>query len=159
MKLEKTKCDIIITECDKHIKRMNSASEKIQYLMPLNVDGYNSLTEDDITYFDQLFFRFSKLQDAIGEKFFPAILLFLKEKNITSKPFIDILNRLEKLNLLDDKNQWLKLREIRNELSHEYDDNAPGMTAAINHVFENKNILIDIYLKIQNFYSERTKDK
>lgn len=156
MKLEKARCDIVIAECDKHIKRMNHASAKIQYLMPLSVDDYNSLTDDDIAFFDQLFFRFSKLQDAIGEKLFPAILIFLKEKNITSRPFIDILNRLEKINLLDDKNQWLKLRERRNELAHEYDDNAPGMTAAINHIFENKNILIEVFLKIKNFYSKRS---
>ena len=134
MNLEKLKCETIISECDKHIQRMNSASKKIQHLMPLDVETFSKLTDDDIAYFDQFFFRFSKLQDAMGEKLFPNILVFLEEKNVASKPFIDILNRMEQLGLIEDKNRWLELRELRNELAHEYDDNAPGMTTAINNV-------------------------
>ena len=154
MNLGKLKCETIIAECDKHIQRMESASKRIKHLIPLDVDSFNTLTDDDIAYFDQFFFRFSKLQDAMGEKLFSNILVFLKEENIASKPFIDILNRLEQLGLLD-KNKWLELRELRNELAHEYDDNAPGMTTAINNVFSNKDILIDIYTRIKNYFKEK----
>jgi len=38
------------------------------------------------------------------------------------KTFIDILNRLEELEIAD-KAEWLKLREIRNDIAHEYSFN------------------------------------
>lgn len=68
------------------------------------------LTDDEIEHIDQFLFRFAKLQDAMGEKLFMLILEFLKEEHTRAKPFIDILNRLEQLGLLDDKNVWLELR-------------------------------------------------
>jgi len=155
MNLGKLKCDTIIAECDKHIKRMNSAAEKIKDLIPLNENTYKNLSDEDVAYFDQFFFRFSKLQDAVGEKLFSSLLNFLKESNMKNRPFIDILNRMEQLELIDDKNSWLELRELRNELSHEYDDNTPEMIAAINTVFNKKHLLIGIYSRIKNYYLER----
>jgi len=64
-------------------------------------------------------FYFSKIQDKIGAKLFKKVLYELGEIETYSIPFIDILNILEKLEILSSK-EWLKIREIRNELSHDY---------------------------------------
>jgi hypothetical protein len=53
------------------------------------------LSDDEVEHVDQFLFRFAKLQDAIGQKLFKTILLFLRE-DIEEKPFIDILNLKEK---------------------------------------------------------------
>jgi hypothetical protein len=42
------------------------------------------------------------------------------EEDISGLPFIDILYKMEKLNLLDDAKDWIVLRQIRNTISHEY---------------------------------------
>ncbi len=63
--------------------------------MPLDRQKYEQLTEDEIEHIDQFLFRFAKLQDAMGQKLFKNIMLFLDEE-IENKPFIDILNRMEK---------------------------------------------------------------
>lgn len=78
---------------------------------------------------DQLLFRFSKLQDALGIRLVPATLAALAEP-FEEWPMIDRLNRLEKLGFIvvDD---WLRWREIRNRLAHEYPDDAETRFAAI----------------------------
>ncbi len=42
------------------------------------------------------------------------------EEDIADLPFIDILYKLEKLNLLDEAKDWISLRQTRNTVSHEY---------------------------------------
>lgn len=76
---------------------------------------------------DQLLFRFMKLQDAIGERLVPGTLDALAEP-YESWPMRDRLDRLERLGYLDVQ-QWLRWRELRNRLAHEYPD-APALREA-----------------------------
>jgi uncharacterized protein YutE (UPF0331/DUF86 family) len=63
---------------------------------------------------------------------------------------LDKLNKLERLGLLDDANVWLKMREIRNHLSHEYPDH-PEITAEyLNQVFSLAPQLIELLRNIKN---------
>lgn len=76
----------------------------------------------------------------------------IKKEKIESKPFIDILNRMEKLNILSSVEQWRELRNIRNELSHHYDDEPEEMALAINMIYSRKDDLILIYNNIKQYY-------
>lgn len=76
---------------------------------------------------DQILFRFMKLQDAIGERLIAATLAELAEP-FEEWPMRDRLDRLEKLGYLDVA-QWLRWRELRNRLAHEYPD-APELREA-----------------------------
>ena len=69
---------------------------------------------------DQILFRFTKLQGALSERLVPATLQCLAE-SFEEWPMRDRLDRLEKLGYLrvDD---WLRWRELRNRLAHEYPD-------------------------------------
>ena len=88
----------------------------------------------------------------IGEKLFVLVLEFLKEENIKSKPFIDILNRLEQLELLEDKNVWLVLRKIRNTIAHQYEDEPEQASVALNDIYGAQPTLENIYLALKNRY-------
>ena len=157
MSYHEVKVEKILNECDKHLLRINSAYLRMASIMPLTKQGYLDLTEQNVTDIDQFLYRFGKLQDVVGEKLFPAILLFLREEKIRSKSFIDILNRLEKLEILDSKEDWFELRKIRNDLSHDYDDNPEAMASAINYIYEKKETLESIYLKVKYFYEEKSR--
>jgi hypothetical protein len=146
----------IFNECDKHTIRINSSSAKMKVNIPLDKHKYIQLTDDEIEYIDQFLFRFSKLQDAIGEKLFKTILLYLEEE-VENKPFIDILNRLEKLELIQSANVWKELREDRNKLAHNYEDEPEEMSEAINKLYNKKDILINIYLNIKNYYRDKNE--
>ncbi len=147
------KLEKIFNECDKHILRINSSSAKMKSNMPLDKNKYLNLTDDEVEHIDQFLFRFAKLQDAIGEKLFKTILLYLEER-VDNKPFIDILNRLEKLELLDDVTVWKELRDDRNELAHNYDDDPEETSQIINKLYNKRTLLIEIYQKIKTYYDE-----
>lgn len=55
----------------------------------------------------------------MGTRLFKQLLVLLEE-DISGLPFIDILHKMEKLNLLDDSKDWISLRQTRNTISHEY---------------------------------------
>ena len=142
----------VISECDKHLKRINSAYLKMSMFMPLDASRYQQLSDDEIEPIDQFLYRFAKLQDAMGEKLFLLILEFLKEENTTNKPFIDILNRLEQLGLLENKNVWLELRKIRNTIAHQYEDEPEQASAALNAIYAAKPTIETIYFALKNRY-------
>jgi hypothetical protein len=108
-----------IQKCKVHMKRLQYASNQIAGLFPLTVDKYNSVSEANIGNIDQLVFRFTKLQDEIGNNTFRYMLEYLQE-DINDKPFRDILNILERLQIIGSCDTWLMLREVRNDLTHEY---------------------------------------
>jgi len=144
----------ILDECDKHLLRMNGAHSRISALLPLNAEHYASLSDDEVTHIDQYLFRFSKLQDAMGEKLFKTLLLFLDEE-VDGKAFMDLLNKLEKLSLLESAECWRELRNIRNSLSHQYDNDPVNMCIALNSVFEAKESIESIYLHLKRYFNAK----
>ena len=63
-----------------------------------------------------------------------------------------ILNRMEKIGLIDSANEWKELRSDRNELSHNYENEPISMSIAINILYEKKDRLIEIYSNIKSYY-------
>lgn len=129
-----------LNQSDKHAERLNSAYLKMKSFMPLNANSIQNLTDDEIEHIDQFIYRFTKLQDVIGEKLFPALLNFLGD-DISKKSFIDIFNRLEQLEAVHDYDKWVKLRLIRNELAHEYEDEPDTNADRLNRIFKLKSDL------------------
>ena len=152
-----SKINRLIKECDKHQYRIKSAYGKIQPKLPLTLALYSQLTDEDIEHIDQFIFRFSKLQDAIGQRFFKAMLTFLEE-DVEGVPFIDILNKLEKFQLIESADQWKQLREIRNTIAHEYDDSPELMVQVLNSVFDARIELFAIYENLKQVYQSRKKE-
>ena len=105
--------------CNLHSERMSFALEKIKIHFPLNKDKYLLLQPEELSFLDQLIFRFSKLQDSMGGRLFPAVLENLGEE-IKEMPFIDRLIKLEELNVIPGADEWMVLRETRNLVTHEY---------------------------------------
>jgi len=148
------KLERIFAECDKHLNRMSSAYRKIAVILPLDVEKYVQLSEEEIEHIDQYLFRFAKLQDTMGEKLFKSLLLFLDEE-VENKPFTDILNKMEKLLLIDDVQSWRILRDIRNELSHQYDDDPEDMSMILNKIFDEKSHIEAIYVHLKEYYNKQ----
>jgi hypothetical protein len=123
--------------------------------MPLTLHSYQQLDDVQKSFIDQLIFRFSKLQDSMGEKLFPAVLI-LAEEDVKKKTFLDVLTRLEELGLVT-RQEWLRLREIRNEIAHEYTSNQENVVASIVMIYEQSDSLIELYQRIVAFMVERFK--
>lgn len=151
--LKKLKQEKVINECEKHLQRLHYAKNELKNLFPLTQQSYQKLTQEDIQAVDQFIYRFSKLQDTIGEKLI-KIVFSLYEENIEKFTFIDILNRLEKADILTAK-EWKELRDIRNELSHHYEDEPMQSAMILNKIYEKEASLESIYLNIKNVLNEK----
>ena len=131
-------------------------------VMFVNADiDYDELTSTDITekFFEDynntrivnsFLFNFSKLQDKIGAKLFKKALYELKEIDGYSVAMIDVLNKLEKLEIVDDSNAWDRLREIRNILAHEYPLDIDERVENIQLALDGYRELKKIYLKLKD---------
>ncbi|WP_294890596.1 nucleotidyltransferase domain-containing protein [Sulfurimonas sp. RIFCSPLOWO2_12_36_12] len=140
-------------ECDKHIQRINEAFETIQTFIPITAFEYTNLDKNQIQALDQYMFRFTKLQDTLGDKIFKLIVANY-EQEVSSLPFIDILNKLEKTEYIFSAKEWMNLRKVRNNIAHQYDDEPEEMSQAINEIVSNKDVLLKIYDKVKQKYNE-----
>jgi len=131
-----------IWEADRHIETL---SEAIAEWNGAAIQSVAQLEQDKATLrlLDQLLFRYTKLQDAVGERLIPATLAHLQEP-FEAWSMRDRLNRLEKLGYLDAL-QWMKWREIRNHLSHEYPASEDERFAAIAAAIKAAEELLHLY--------------
>jgi hypothetical protein len=81
---------------------------------------------DDSERIEAFVARFARLQDTLGDKLLPAVLLALGEPVGAA---IDNLDRGERLGLLPSADQWIAARRLRNRMVHEYVED-PGLLAA-----------------------------
>lgn len=77
--------------------------------------------------------RFGRLQDTVGDKLLPQYLNVVGE---AIGPAIDNLNRTEKLGLLASAELWMTLRDLHNEMIHEYMEDLDRLADALNKGYE-----------------------
>lgn len=152
MDTKKLRIEKYINECNKHQIRIVEAYEEVKGVFPLSGKRYSTLSNMEVKNIDQYLFRFTKMQDTIGENIFRLIAEDFVE-DINKLTFIDTLNQLEKVRILDSVEDWKNLRKIRNNIAHQYDDEVDEMADAINKIVAQKDILIDIFNKIKNYYA------
>jgi uncharacterized protein YutE (UPF0331/DUF86 family) len=67
--------------------------------------------------FEALTSRFARTSDILTQKVFKSLFILLQED---MKTFIDMANFLEKLEIVENADDLLNIREIRNQIAHEY---------------------------------------
>ncbi|MBI5006872.1 MAG: hypothetical protein HZB95_07065 [Nitrosomonadales bacterium] len=72
--------------------------------------------------------RFGRLQDTVGDKLLPLLLLSLGEKTSAT---IDNLDRAERLGLLGSVEDWMTMRYLRNQMVHEYVEDPAVLVSAL----------------------------
>jgi len=76
--------------------------------------------------------RFGRLQDTVGDKvgdkLLPLLLDALGEKTSAA---IDNLDRVERLELLQSADDWMAMRNLINQMIHEYVEDAVVLTSAL----------------------------
>lgn len=143
-----------IKECDGHVTRIKKVLDSL--------DPNNRITEiqikndenDIVSKIDQLIYRFTKLQDSMGTRLYPSLYSILEENNKII-PFLDILNRLEKLGVITDVKDWQFFRNLRNNLAHDYPDSLGKTVETINILISEIFKLIDMFNLAKNYYLER----
>lgn len=143
----KLKCASALEECKKHVQRINTALKFLAPLFPLTEAVLNALSDEQTAVLDQFLYRFAKLQDCIGLRLIPAVYALL-ESDTSAHPFIDILNRLEKLGVLTSAADWQYFRSLRNNFAHEYPDRPEDIVNAINALYASWDKFMTLYMRI-----------
>lgn len=125
-----------------HFERIDALLPELKSYMPFVESDFKDI--EKIKTIDSFIYRFTKVQDRMGEKFFPLVLQELYEYK-SNMALIDVLNRLEKLELLESSEQWIAYRKLRNLLTHEYPDNEDEIIEAIH-------LSIDAYEGMRKIY-------
>ena len=145
--------------CDKHVLRINEAIAGLNIDLPMSADCYANLNTEQVRCIDQFIFRFSKLQDAMGAKIFRYLLEYLDE-DISALPMRDILNRLERYLIIPSADEWTYIRELRNEVSHDYPLLETDLVSILNDLLSKTGTLFGIYDKLKNTFNQiRLKNK
>lgn len=149
------KIDLILDEIQLHIKRIDSVLPDIESWLPLSIEDFDDT--EKIKTIDSFIYRFIKLQDKLGEKLFPAVLQLLEEYD-SKMPFIDILNKLEKLEIIPSSEEWIDFRNLRNTLTHEYPDNEDEIIEAVAVAVRAYKDMLGIYNNIVKYIVNRRRE-
>jgi len=148
-----------LTESFIHLERLKGAFDalKEQYSFPISNDNFCEIKANNqyLAYSDQIIYRFSKLQDCIGAKLFKSVLFYQGEN--VNKPFLDILNQLEYMNIID-VDEWFEIRDLRNEIAHNYENNDNVAKGLLNMIYRIKDELKKILINIEELIKEKEKN-
>jgi len=123
----------------------------------MTVKQFQSLDDTLIEHIDQFIYRFSKMQDSMGRRLLPALYSYL-ESDTSVKPFLDILNRLEKIGVITSGKDWQFFRNLRNNLAHDYPAGIQQTVDTLNILMERIDTFIDIFITVKTRF-ERLDQK
>jgi len=72
-----------------HRLRLVSGTGKLMPFLPLASGSLEGLADETVSYPDQFIYRFTKLQDAMGTRLFPALVCMITGSD-APRPFLDI---------------------------------------------------------------------
>lgn len=137
----------VFDELDLHFKRIDAIIPEIEKWMPLKVDDFNNT--EVVKTIDSFIYRFIKIQDKMGDKLFPGFLQLLQEYH-RNMALIDVLNTLERLEIIKSAEEWVDFRKLRNTLTHEYPDNEEEIISTLELALEAYNKIKKVYSSIIN---------
>jgi len=135
---------------DKHFEAIRGYLSLIIVLIGekdvFTVSGFNSLRIEEKALFDAFLKRFASIKDFLGGKIFP---LLLEVSGIGSLKMSEVLDRMEKEEIIDSMENWITLREIRNELEHDYPEDLLEALQDLKYCIEN-------FEKLEGYYHQAT---
>ena len=119
-----------------------------------NLTNFNFLPYEKRAFLESYLKRFSSIQDYLGAKIFP-LLVNLSGLSNTQK-MSEILKILSKEEIID-IDKWLEIRNLRNELEHDYPDELEEAINDLKKCVDNFDYLIKIRDNIEKFIYENIR--
>jgi len=132
-----------------HLGRMREyltySLSQAEPLMPIqNWDSLSPAQHETLAAFRV---RFSEFQEHLGK----AMRAVAIEEEQRTETFTAVLLYMEKLGILDDVQTWKELRELRNAIKHEYEENAGRLTGFFQELVRSTSTLLDWYARLRTF--------
>lgn len=138
-----------------HLARMRvdveySAGKMTSPLLKIQRGDVEGLTPDERETVSAFTTRFATYQEQIGKT---MRSIAIEEESATS-PFGAILALMEKLGILPDAEKWKEIRELRNLVNHEYEDDPEELFQVLNKMVDNAPYLVNIHTMIMAFVDQ-----
>lgn len=120
---------VALAQCERHAHIMLTALHE----MPEQLSEVE-MTQPDaalLRLLDQFVFRFSKLQDTMGQHVLRQFAMEVLLEPVEDAAFVDILRLLEQHGFLSAQ-AWALQRSVRNALAHEYPEDLLRLILALN---------------------------
>jgi hypothetical protein len=79
------------------------------------------------------------------------------EGDSTPKPFLDILNRFEKLSIITSVDDWQFFRNLRDNLAHDYPESLVQTVETLNLLYNEIDKFLLIFKQIRAVWKKRSK--
>ncbi|WP_457622334.1 hypothetical protein [Persephonella sp.] len=132
-------------------KNVQWLKRSLQKAKKIELESKKDLNESDLETLETLSNRFRRTVDILINKVLRSLDI-LELEDITRK--LDIVIRAEKRGFVDDYNLLIEMKDLRNELVHEYIQE--NLIEKFKEVLEKTPLLIDIVKKI-NYYSKKMR--
>ena len=135
-----------LKKLEKHYIAIKEYKELInQLLQEKNIYDqftFNTLKPQERAILDAYLKRFSSIQDFLGAKVFS---LLLDVAGINCSKMSEVLYYIEKEQIIDNLGSWIELREIRNELEHDYPEE-------LEEALQDLKSCVDSFDKLESYY-------
>jgi hypothetical protein len=112
---------------------------------------FNTLKPEKRAILDAYLKRFASIQDFLGAKIFS---LLLDIAGINNTKMSEVLSHIEKENIIDSLENWIELREVRNELEHNYPEDLQEAFDDLKYCVNSFEQLESYYLSSLNFFKK-----
>lgn len=112
---------------------------------------FNTLKPEKRAILDAYLKRFASIQDFLGAKIFSPLL---EIAGINNTKMSEVLSNIEKENIIDSLENWIELREVRNELEHDYPEEVQEALDDLKYCIDNFYKIESYYLNSYNFFKK-----
>lgn len=103
--------------CLRQKKHLELSLKDVQRLLKEHKGLPTQLTSEEQKNLDVFLFRFSRLQDILGGKVFRGLVRATLEQ---AESMLDVMHKMEKYGVLDNTDDWRRIRDTRNDVTHDY---------------------------------------
>jgi len=119
--------------------------DRLRKIVP--IEDWAALTEEQHESLAAFRVRFSEFQEHLGK----AMRAVAIEEEVKPEPFGAVLAFMEKLEVLDSVEHWKLIRELRNSVNHEYEENVDRLSNFFHHLIEEAPTLTGYFNRLVEF--------
>ncbi len=121
------------------------STQRVQRILPIN--DWRALSLEQHETLAAFRVRFSEFQEHLG-KTMRAVAI---EEEVEVERFGSVLAFMEKLGVLDSTERWKIVRELRNAVNHEYEEDADRLTQFFTEMVKATPELLEHYQRLLSF--------
>ena len=106
-------------QLEESLRSLEKALETLRYsyVKCKKITGKDKLNAEDQESFEALTSRFARTADILTQKVLKSLFALIHERPRT---FLDAANLLEKIEIVENAENIINIRELRNQIAHEY---------------------------------------